>query len=433
MRSVGAWVTYSRLFVLGAAVSVGSCTIVTSTLVNVHSNQTCSSTLGSYFLPRAYMNVTIERSEVGGPNVLGAVKEVRRVDNDHLYCINHVASAFSDDEIVIQKDRDVGEKPSTDVARNQFLGLVTSKAVDQSSIIIRKLVRILFVGIAQTGNILRSRRPESYGAPDKVTVEFDPLDQLSLGRANEAMRRFGFCMIVEEFTYNSKSADAQAYCNSPSRIAKIPTPFHVVYTKEVLESPKITTPGIYYRPRAPYRLATYTNAEPDISSKWRHVRTDIVHLENISPLIRLRIDRSAFAARRLAFVFEDGTLVGSCLFKGSEVAGALSIPLEVAKAIVSLPTVMFQVKIDEFTRSKDLIEAEQQLILTQKAYIDFLNAKEGSSAPTGKLGDASNTVENKLNPVPVPDKERLDAPPMFSDSAVWPAAVGNLCKNDASL
>lgn len=420
---------------LGVVLLLGGCTVLESATVDIEARQGCVSTLGSYFLPRAFIKVSITRTNGTAPNVLETIATVRRVDNHQLFCLDHASSVFADDEIVVKKDRDQDENNKTLTTRNQFLGLVTSKAVDQSSIIFRKIIRTIFVGIAQGGAILRSgaRTSAGFAGGDSLKVEFDPLDQASLARANDAMRRFGFCMILEDFTYNPRHAEAEGYCNAPSVVAREPTVFHTVYAREVLAAPPIVSPGIYYRPRAPYRLAVYTSDDPERSRKWNLSKTEIVHLENVSPLLRLRIDRSAFAARRLALVFEDGTLVGSCLFKGSEVLGAIDIPLEIVRSIVKLPTAMFQVKIDEFTRSKQLIEAEQQLVLTQKAYIDFLNRKEGASAPTGGSSTATNTVAGTLNPVPVPGGtgqtgERLADPPAFTE---WGSDIGALCTRTA--
>ena len=61
----------------------------------------------------------------------------------------------------------------------------------------------------------------------------------------------------------------------------------------------------------------------------------------------------------------------------------MDIPLEVVRSIVALPTAILQVRIDEVTRSNDLIAAEKNLIATQRQYIAFLLDPKVMSSPLG--------------------------------------------------
>jgi hypothetical protein len=104
-------------------------------------------------------------------------------------------------------------------------------------------------------------------------------------------------------------------------------------------------------------------------------------LENISPVISLGVERAIFAARRTALLFDRGTLVGWCVSKSSELLAAMDIPLEVVRSIVALPTAILQVRIDEVTRSNDLVAAERDLISLQRQYLAFLLNGNATSSP----------------------------------------------------
>jgi hypothetical protein len=133
-----------------------------------------------------------------------------------------------------------------------------------------------------------------------------------------------------------------------------------------------SVPGILYRPRQSYRAYIYVKDDPKGPDPWRLVQTVQLRLENISPVVSLGVERAIFSARRTAFLFDRGTLVGWCVSKKSELLAAMEIPLEVVRSIVALPTAILQVRIDEVTRSNDLAAAERDLISIQRQYISFL-------------------------------------------------------------
>ena len=70
----------------------------------------------------------------------------------------------------------------------------------------------------------------------------------------------------------------------------------------------------------------------------------------------------------------------------------MNIPLEVVRSIVALPTAIFQVRIDEVTRSDQLVAAETTLIKTQREYIKFLLDPAAAKPTSGMAQKGVSTM-----------------------------------------
>jgi hypothetical protein len=263
-------------------------------------------------------------------------------------------------------------------------------------------------------------------------VEFDPFDALGTARANADLRKFGFCVALESFSFNSYRHGFGAYCNNPVRVATDMTAVSQLYQAERRgEDPPLPAQGIYYRPRAAYRALIFTNTEPDLPGKWKLGVMQNVSLENISPVIAVRIDRSTFAKRRMALVFDQGALVTVCLYKGSEALGFMDIPLEVVKTIVTIPIATMQVRYEEAVTSTELYKKEQELLQLQRKQIDYVNRKNEAIE-----AELSSKQKPGSPAAPTPPTAYTDLTPLtdvaaFTDDELLGPDLGKVCDPSA--
>ena len=177
-------------------------------------------------------------------------------------------------------------------------------------------------------------------ATETVVADFtvDPFDHEEMGRVNQSVRRFGFCFVLEDYTFDRSKVSVDHYCGAPYRTSTDSPPpvAEALHTQQYLVPKPVT--GIFYRPRAAYRLSVYLKDDPNGRGSWRLGLIKNFHMENIMPIVSVGVSRAMFATRRTGLVFKDGTLTNVCISKGSEIVGAIEIPLEVIYGIIALPS-----------------------------------------------------------------------------------------------
>src|SRR5262249_52236079 len=75
------------------------------------------------------------------------------------------------------------------------------------------------------------------------------------------------------------------------------------------------------------------------------------------------------------------------------------IPLQISRSLVALPAAVFSVRFDSLSNQQSLVNAEKQLFLIQKAYLDALGNKSTFSTPSGVT---STTIPTNFPTVPNP-------------------------------
>jgi hypothetical protein len=336
----------------------------------------CHTALGEYFLPKTFLRIEVVK--LGNQFILREVAERRRADNNLNFCLDYLASSFSNDQVLVKKSPP--ENATTTVSHTQFLHLVASKAFDQTSFIIRRLIRAVFIGLGAIG--ARSFTKNELDAAEVVRdLSFDPFDTNAIATVNQATaaKPIGLCFIVDGYTVG-RHVKPEQYCNNPTAYIRHVKVFADLYA--AYESQKVSkeTIGILYRPRVPYSLLVYTRGDGKQSGNWLLRKVHAFHAENLSPLIAIRVDRAMFAKKKVALLFDEGTLTNVCLFKSSELNEAVEIPLEVVKSIVRLPTEIFQIQYDQIADSNNLLLAEKQLIQAQREQLELLDAVTGNNA-----------------------------------------------------
>lgn len=363
--------------------SLAGCMVADSTIQVTKQPATwCKSQLGQYVLPKSVIHIVIDEVAQTGKdkktekyNIIRSLTQEQLPHNETRYCFDYKPSPLSHDKVTAKTDE------------RGFLSFISSDAADQTAYIVKTLVRAIFVGISQNPNF---RSNETATPPVKVAdLTFDPFNIHETAAKNARLVELGFCLVLEGITYGGGDT-AQSYCEDPKKYLHRNSKYSGHY-REILDATIVGySEGILYRPRVPYTLTVYTKQDPDKpNGRWRPRQSDVMELENISPFIAVRLDRVMFAVKRVGLVFSLGELKNACVFKSSEALEAVTIPLEIVKSVVALPTGIFQVRFDNVTGARDLAQAQDDVIRAQISYLEFLN-NVATGKPGGTVPDQPN-------------------------------------------
>jgi hypothetical protein len=437
------------------------CTVVGSTAVFDQSEKFigCRSTLGSYSLPKRVLHIQITKKTDDNYHILNVADAIPKPDNQHIFCLDHLRSTTANDEIRVLKNKITvntfdSQKTFQTVAAETtprtinkisqestpYLQLVASKSVDHTAGIIRRFIRAAFVLLTNKGSFASARSKLGLAGDatqDLVVADFevDPFDYVEMANVNQSVRKFGFCFVFEDHTFDRSAKGGPTpnqYCNTPNVIAKkAPPP-----TAEAIHNMRYLVPkpvdGIYFRPRASYRLSIYVKQDPDGRGTWTPAMIKKLEFENIMPIVSVGVSRAIFATRRTGLVFDDGMLTSVCITKGSEIEGAIQIPLDVIYGLVALPSETLIAATNDAKTAKDLASARQRLVTAQNNYIKFLNRETSldslqasltNKAPTDSLslGNAASRVpadpsDTNFPEDPPPDAGAISAGPNQGDA-----------------
>ncbi|RWC50015.1 MAG: hypothetical protein EOS55_05495 [Mesorhizobium sp.] len=326
------------------------------------------------------------------PFVLEAIKEKHYPDATHTYCLDYLASALTKDRIAVG----YSSADATKGIGGGLLAYVASFSVDKTPVIVRNLIRAIFIGISGKGDFSFAR--EAVPTTDVRTrgrFEVDPLDAEEMAVLNNRLADFGFCLVLDGYSFEESlpgipGTSAQTYCADPiGTINRHPSRRLAIAHQQAWLTSKPERRGILYRPRIPYSLEIYTQEDPRHSA-WQLRKVTEVKLENISPIVSLGINRALFAEARVGLEFDAGVLQNFCLAKSSEVAGFVDIPLEIVYGIVELPTQTIKAEFERANSTAALATAQTSLIETQRQYELFLRGKS-SNVGTPPQGGIQNT------------------------------------------
>jgi hypothetical protein len=272
----------------------------------------------------------------------------------------------------------------------------------------------------------RSLGRDGNAATVVASFEYDPFDSEQSTLHNQRLRDLGYCLVLENFTFNTRAMTAQQYCNAP-RYEEFP--FDTAYAR-YRSGPPPRIAGIAYRPRINYALSVYRNDNPNGRGRWRLDQQQRIAFENISPIVSVGLTRSVFAARRVALKFNTGALEAMCLVKTSELESAVMVPYEIAKSIVALPTQIFEVKIGNISDNVALLNAERDVVAAQKQYLDFLaDPSLIAGAPSGVAADGQ-----KADPaIPNPTTISIPQSSIANIEALQSTVLDKICENAPSI
>jgi hypothetical protein len=399
------------------ALALGGCGVAGSKLVGpadpFNGRPACDSDLGYYSLPKGYLHVYAPAAGDASSASNFNIDPVRHPDPAFNYCIAYFASPLADDSIQVFKGawkdpNAVNTLPTTAPAAaptattggtavtigwqtSPYLGVVAVNATDQASYIVRALIRAVTTAMGLRTLV------EASASRLAVDLEFDPFDRRESSEANLALRARGYCVVLDGIT-NPAGVSPEAYCRDPGRYR---APRDDAYDRYETPSERPPEPGVFYKPRAPYHVSTYRKSDPGGRGGWNLFRTQTVMLENQSPVLSLRVDRTYFAGRRTFLGFDQGDLATACVAKSSEILGFVDIPIEIANSLVALPAQILSLRVSQASGTDSIVQAQRQLLFFQEAQLAAMTEGGAQTPPDGLKPISTTTLTPATVPTPI--------------------------------
>jgi hypothetical protein len=423
------------LLLVGVSCGLTACSMLSSDLFNEASIQqarheqrpVCSTTAGSYHVSKTYFRLRVDQLETaGGPvSLFRYVTVQRRPDRTMGYCLDLNPSITSTDKVRVYKTNLTPQaKVTTDARANangdytgatkdswdaleaeikqthaggsDLLQVIATDSIDETAYIAKVLIRTLFVGLSgnSTFNTDRAITQDQAGVR-KLDLEYDPFDLQQTAAINDALRKYGFCVLVQGVTFERESDTIDSYCDHPKQAALRAQA--LTRTLKVAEEAKVEQQvrGVLYRPRLPYTVTLFVKNNLKLKGGWRLRASEIVEMENISPVLSLGIERAIAAQRKTMVFFDQGVVQNVCIFKSSELQPLVEIPLEIARSVVALPANVVQVQISSLSNDKQLVDAQDKLIKAQINHLKLLDAQQRGTANDVSANDISVSKDPK--------------------------------------
>ncbi len=279
-----------------------------------------------YFLPKALVSLEVERKK--GVVTVKAKDPIYMPDTDHLYFLEYDHDVFFDDEVTIQ------------VGSNGLLSSIETKSKDQSGEFVKKIVE-LATEVAKIAAVSGDGKEKDF----KIVDSFDPLDDKDRSRFERKLSR----------ALGTRIADVDV---SP------------MFQEAKFEKfPKKCTSGVCARTALPYQvtlsiLPKSANSDSDTLA-WSFG----AHLPQQAPVIGIPLTRSSFVKNEAELTFSNGMLTKLNYVEPSEAVGFMQIPIDVAKAIVSIPSAVLDFKVTNLEKDKKLLKEQKGLIDAQNELI----------------------------------------------------------------
>ncbi len=365
----------------------------TSVFETGHLNPTnglaCRSTAGAYYLPKVLVRLSVSRNG-SGPGKLVAEDSTPQfqtvADRRHQpYCLDYLASPTAIDVIAVQ----IGKEGNP----SGLLQRVNSNTEDRSQQIVTKLIQ---TAENLTVSAFRKQRlGVAAGAPETGDFTFDPFDPQEMTEINRALRRFGFCVYIENHSFSDEFISPQAWCSDPAQERYVNQ--YNVMLATTPAAPGAVNSGILYRANATHKLvirqlAIRPKSAPGSREPWALFMTKHVEMPNVSPIFSIGVERALFATRTTDLTFADGVLTDIKISKTSELEGFSVIPLQIAQAIARLPTEIIQLRIDDTQNATSLASGQIKLAkaLTDLAQTSQVNPQVPAVNRTTSLADQRN-------------------------------------------
>jgi hypothetical protein len=355
----------------------------------------CVSETGYYSLSMTTWSFKIKQIPgAGEPYFISELAPERHADPRFTYCLDYLANILADDSLSVgySQDANIGTPTAAATRASGLLSYVASFAVDQSAEVARKLIKAIFIVLSRDPGFTGRFADPGTGEPiTKGAYELDPLNPEEVAAINERIKLFGFCLVLDDYTYDSGGASVDAYCNAPQRVVRQhPSQDLAGLREQRWLKQKPERGGILYRPRLPYQLSVYTKDDPSGPERWALRETKTVNLENLSPIISMNLSRAAFAKSRVGLEFDAGVLTNFCVSKSSAVSSFIEIPLEIVYGLVALPSTTIRAEISRANETKDLVAAQTKLIAAQQQFLQFQQGTPGVGPPVAANGGPIN-------------------------------------------
>jgi hypothetical protein len=352
----------------GLLIVAGCGDVITTSGIDLRasaSEPACHSALGYYFLPRTLLSVTA-KADQGASLQTATLASGVYADRRQAFCLDYLSSATSIDAVTVKRNE------------RGLLVSITSAVEDRTPQIAATLVQT-----AENFAIAASRTGSTAGAPppDQLTIQFDPFVWEDLIMANEALRRFDFCLYVEGYSFSTEGLDpeqvrkaASGWCaTSPRREPRYEPRVYAFANLPV--DPEVMRQGVLYRPLATHKVVLLHKRE----GRWELYQTKRYDMPNASPVLSIGVERALFTKRSTAIYFDQGSLSDVAVEKGSELESFVTIPLAVAKAVVDVPSQILQIRLADTQSHAALIQAQGNLLNAINSYASLMASQNPSS------------------------------------------------------
>ena len=220
--------------------------------------------------------------------------------------------------------------------------------------------------------------------PFKTTIAIDPL---KTGSMLEMERRL--CSLNADYVFRfelvkAKKPEAQATSQASGTAA--------------IQQPAILSDeGLFYRRAEPYVLSIYRKQTPAIATESmkpvaEFVNAVLISLPNGAPRERVTMPVDAAVTTKQDIKFVNGMLIEQDVNRPSSLVGGLNVPVNFLKAIVGIPSALFQFKVTSTNDETELVKAQTERVSADTAQIDALlklqEAQEKQNQADG--GDSSD-------------------------------------------
>jgi len=224
----------------------------------------------------------------------------------------------------------------------------------------------------------------------KATVVFDPADPAELARAEAELctrgAHYRFVTIpVAPGSTIAPTSDRRAACRHSSGAG---------LTCEA---------GVYYRRDQPFVIGVYDGGS-GAGPPYTLVSAALIQMPNLAPRQRLAFSAPPGVATRASATFADGMLLSANLDAPSSARALAALPLDLARSIVSIPSALFQFRIESARDAARLTEAQTEAIKAQTAQLRAWAALQSarSDEEVRAEAEASDSVSFSPDPNPGP-------------------------------
>ena len=350
----------ARRLALGVLLFIasGCTTLLVDTASDNPEQEKRGSPLGAYYvLPRGLITLSLVLDNATSAYVLTAETAKYVPDPDHYYRLDAAFSKFADDEITIQ------------VSGDGFVSSISTKTKDQSVEIAKKLVELATV--VEEQRALAS----PIGRTERIAAKFN-LDANNLRVLAQRTLDLSINEERDEFQNAVRSQPGLAGATLEVLHADLSErSFSNQNWKEVAprawkdvpngKSSSRCSASICFRPLIPYRIS--------LLNQGATIARTMAILPNDAPLVPLEINRVRFVEATANYTFDEhGVLTKTDIKKPSEALGFITIPVDVAKAIIAIPAAVLDFKITNIQKETALAQQQKALLEAQQQLIDAL-------------------------------------------------------------
>ncbi len=314
-----------------------------------------------YFLPLVKVRLIAERTSASAPCTITLKDTLTEPDPRNMFSLSHLSNIFADDQVTIT------------VAANGLLAKVETTSEGKAGQVLLKLAELAAeIMKASTGLPIAPAAPGL--APGERLFQYevilDPTDKDAVSAVNTDLNNRGCNLLIDVQSPKFPLATESAQNETPAAVRK----------------------GILYRPALPYVISFKTKDE---SLDTKSVRTEqTIYLPNEAPVLAFDIKRPAFVKFTQTIEFDNGMLKGSSVTKPSEAVGFVSIPVDLAKSIVGIPSALFNFRVETTKGEAGVLEAQQNLLEAQGKLLEEQEKlrKAQEEAQTSQAGQTQPSV-----------------------------------------